>query len=314
MDKPEIPCRSLLEDTEYRLNLELLAGEAGLDRTLRSSRIQKPGLALAGHTKQVRPHRVQVIGATEIDYLNGLGDEKRDEAVRRIFSLDVACFVITKGISAAPVFIEEANARSIAVFRSSLRSRLLIERIEQFLEHLLAPSSHVHGVMVDVMGVGILIRGPSGVGKSECAMDLLLRGHRLVADDMVEVIRHGSFRLQARGSGLIRYHIEIRGLGVLNIQELFGITAIRPEKDLELVIDLIPWAEAGTIDRLGLEERRVTILDVEIPEVQLPVAPGRNIASVVEVAARNHLLKQTGHNAAVLLDQKLRDQLAGPES
>lgn len=307
--KPEIPCRALLEDTEYRLELELLAGGSGLDRLLRSSRIQKPGLALAGHVRQVRPNRLQVLGSTEINYLAGLAPAVRDEAVRRIFSLEVACFVVTKGMELPPIFVEEANARGIPLLRSALRSRLLIERIERFLEDRLAPTTHLHGVLVEVRGVGILLRGPSGVGKSECAMDLLLRGHRLVADDVVQVRRMAPFRLIGRGAGLIRYHMEIRGLGLLNVQELFGIAAVLPEKDIDLVVDLVPWAEAQSVDRLGLDEAKIAILGLDVPFLQLPVAPGRNIASVVEVAARNHLLKAAGHNSAAALEKKLTDLL-----
>lgn len=306
---PEISCKKLLEEEDYRLELDLLGGAEGLGNSLRSPRIQKPGLALAGYADQIQPYRVQVLGETELEFIRSLPKELRDVPIRKIFRLGVACFIVTKGQDVPPIFIEEADATSTPLFRTPLRSTLLIERLERYLEEQLAPATHLHGVLVDVMGVGILLRGPSGVGKSECAMDLILRGHRLVADDIVQIRMIPPFRLVGRGAGLIRYHMEIRGIGILNIQDLFGITAILAEKDVDLVVDLVPWVECQVYDRLGIEEERHTILDVEVPYLRIPVAPGRNIASVVEVAARNHLLKSTGHNSAIRLKEQLDAQL-----
>lgn len=310
----EIACKRLLEAQDQRLELELLGGAGGLGNTLRSSRIQKPGLALAGFSDQIQPYRVQVLGETEIEFIRSLPKELREVPVRKIFQLGIACFIVTKGLEVPQFLIDEANASSTPLFRTPLRSTFLIERLERFLAEELAPTTHLHGVLVDVMGVGILLRGPSGVGKSECAMDLILRGHRLVADDVVQIRLIPPFRLIGRGAGLIRYHMEIRGLGILNIQDLFGITAIRAEKKLDLVVDLVPWIECQTYDRLGIEDERHSILDVEVPYLRIPVAPGRNIASVVEVAARNHLLKSTGHNSAIKLKEQLDSKLKEGES
>lgn len=312
--KSEIPCRTLLEEEGYRLELELVGGDVGLDNPLRSPRIQKPGLALAGYADQIKPYRVQILGKTELSYLQTLEPQERRGPVQKIFALDVACFVVTNGQQIPDYFIEEAQASGTPLFVTPLRSSLFIERIERALEQRLARSTHLHGVLVDVMGVGILIRGASGVGKSECAMDLVLRGHRLVADDVVEVRLIPPFKLLGRGAGLIRYHMEIRGLGILNIQDLFGITAIRAEKEVELVVDLVSWTEGLEIDRLGFEEERYPILEVEVPYLRIPVAPGRNIASVVEVAARNHLLKAMGHNSAIRLKEQLEEKLKEGES
>jgi len=306
----EISCETLFREKEYKLSLELLGGSSGLGNPLRSSRIQKPGLALAGYVKQIRPNRVQVLGTTEMRYLAGLSPEEQKEAIDRIFDLDVACFIVTKGQDVDEEFIKMADEKKIPLFKTTLTSRLLIERIERYLEDCLSPTTHMHAVLVDVMGVGILLRGPSGVGKSECAMDLVLRGHRLVADDIVQIRLAPPFKLIGRGAGLIRYHMELRGLGVLNIQDLFGITSIRAEKDINLVVDLEPWDEAESYDRLGVDEKTFTILDIEVPHLIIPVAPGRNIASVVEVAARNHLLKSMGHNSAIKLKERLEESLS----
>ncbi len=188
---------------------------------------------------------------------------------------------------------------------------MFIERVTRFLEDRLAPLTRLHGVLMDVMEVGILLLGQSGIGKSECALDLVLRGHRLVADDVVRIRLVPPFRLVGRGEDIIRYHVEIRGVGILNIRDLFGVSAIRDEKEVELVVELVPWVQGECYERLGFEEKKHAILDVELPYLRIPVAPGRNIASVVEVAARNHLLKRMGHHSAIRLKESLDAALRG---
>jgi HPr kinase/phosphorylase len=230
-----------------------------------------------------------------------------------VFGIGVACFVVTKGLEIPPVFREEAERTQTPLLRTRLRSSVFIERISRYLADCLAPVTRLHGVLVDVMEVGILLVGRSGIGKSECAMDLVLRSHRLVADDVVQVRLIPPFRLVGRGEGLIRYHMEIRGLGILNIQDLFGISAIRDEKELELVIELVPWKDGEPYDRLGFDERTYAILGVDVPYLRVPVAPGRNISSVVEVAARNHLLKRMGHHSAIRFRERLHAAIEGEE-
>jgi HPr kinase/phosphorylase len=301
----EIKVEALLSDRENRLELELLAGSGGLANPIRVARIQKPGLALAGFTSQVRQHRVQILGSTELEYLDTLGPAEREAAVAGVFALGVACFVVTKGLEVSGVFREQADATHTPLLRTSLSSSIFIERISRFLEHRLAPAERLHGVLVDVMEVGILLLGPSGIGKSECAMDLVVKGHRLVADDVVHIRLLQPFYLLGRGEDLIRYHMEIRGVGILNIRDLFGITAIRDEKEVELVIELVAWDEEAQYERLGFDEKTYSVLGVEVPYLRIPVGPGRNISSVVEVAARNHLLKRMGHNSAIQLKERL---------
>lgn len=310
---PEITVADLLGDRDHELYLELLAGAGGLGNFVRVPRIQKPGLALAGHTSQIRPHRVQVLGATEMEYLGELTDAQRAAAVSGVFNLGVSCFVITKGLEAGSVLREQADATGTPLLRTGLRSSDFIVRVEGFLEERLAAMVRLHGVLVDVLEMGILLLGESGIGKSECAMDLVLRGHRLVADDVVQVRLIPPFRLIGRGEGLIRYHMEIRGIGILNIQDLFGVSAIRDEKEVELVIELVPWRTGEVYERLGFDEQTYPILGREVPHLRVPVAPGRNIASVVEVAARNQLLKRMGHHSAIRLRDRLNAVLEGGE-
>jgi HPr kinase/phosphorylase len=305
----ELTCNEILDDTYYRLGLKLLAGAAGLDNVIKSSHIQKPGLALAGYSGQMHLDRVQILGETEMEFLGTMPSELRDIPIKRIFGLGVTCFMVTKGLELPKLFMDLAEEHSIPLMRTELTTTEFIERLERMLETRLAPHTHMHGVLVDVMGVGVLLKGPSGVGKSECAMDMVLRGHRLVADDVVQVSMVTPYRLIGRGAGIIRYHMEIRGLGIINIQDLFGHNAVRAEKSLDLVIDLVHWDEDEQYDRLGFDEARQTILDVEVPCLKIPVAPGRNMASVVEVAARNHLLKAMGRNSAITIKQKLEEKL-----
>ena len=309
---PEITVADLLGDRGYRLALELLGGADGTGRPIRVPRIQKPGLALAGYTEQIHPHRVQVLGATEMDFLDTLSPELRRQRVDQVFGLDIACAVITRQRAVPQEYLDAAERAGLPLLRSDNPSSVFMERVTRFLEDHLAPVTRVHGVLVDVMEVGILILGRSGIGKSECA--LVLRGHRLVADDVVRIRHLPPFRLVGRGEDLIRYHVEIRGVGILNIQDLFGVSAIRDEKDIELVVELVPWSEDEGYERLGFDEHTHSILDCEVPHLRIPVGPGRNISSVIEVAARNHLLKRMGHNSAIRLKERLDAAMQGETS
>lgn len=287
----------ILKDGNYQLGLRLVGGKSGLSREVAVPRIQKPGLALAGYLEQIHPDRVQVLSSVELSYLSTLQKKQREEAIRKLCSRDIACFIITRGLPVPRFLLQEANKKSIAVLRTELLSSVLINRITKFLEERLAETVAVHGVLVDVLEVGILLLGKSGIGKSECALDLVLRGHRLVADDMVEIKKSLPSSLIGRGTELIKYHMEIRGLGIINVKDLFGITAVRDEKDIEVVIELMEW-EGEEHERLGLDEKKYSILGVDLPHLRVPVRPGRSMATIIEVAARNHLLKKTGRHSA----------------
>jgi HPr kinase/phosphorylase len=289
---------ALLEDRDYDLQLTLLAGERGLNRTLNSPRIQKPGLALTGFTEHLHPHRVQVFGNTEISYLRTLSEEKQREVLTRLFKEDLACVVLTKGLEPPRVLLEACEEYGLALMKTPLLSSTFIQQVQGFLEEALTETSSIHGVLMDVFGVGILLLGKSGIGKSEIALDLVMRGHRLVADDIVDVARRKPGAVYGAGNPVIKHHMEIRGLGIINIKDLFGVSAVREQKKIELVIELQEWDPQQEYDRLGVEDRFLDIIGVNVPLSVVPVRPGRNMATIIEVAARNHLLKLQGHHSA----------------
>ena len=300
----------ILKDGEYQLGLKLVGGKSGLSKEVSVPRIQKPGLALAGYLEQIHPDRVQVLGSVELSYLSTLSEKQREAAIKNLCNRDIACFVITRGLPVPRFLTQEANKRGIAVLRTELLSSVLINRITKFLEDRLAETVAVHGVLVDVLEVGILLLGKSGIGKSECALDLVLRGQRLVADDMVEIKKSLPSTLVGKGTELIKYHMEIRGIGIINVKDLFGITAVRDEKDIEVVVELMEWS-GEEHERLGLDEKKYSILGVDLPHLRVPVRPGRNMATIIEVAARNHLLKKTGRHSARELQDALMQRIQG---
>ena len=293
-----IPVEILIKDPEYDLRLSLLSGKKGLAKLITSPRIQKQAFALTGYFAHLHNQRIQVFGATEIDYLKTLPQDRMEKAIRKLCEFDFSCIVVTKNLEIPKILIDETERSGIPLLRTPLQSSMFISRITKFLENKLAPETHVHGVLLDVLDVGILIMGKSGIGKSECALDLILRGHRLVADDVVTIQKIPPKTILGKGSDLVKYHLEIRGLGILNIQDLFGITAIRDTKKIELVIELVSWDPSEEYDRLGITEKVYTLLGVDLPYLQIPVSPGRNVATIVQVAARNQLLKFRGHYSA----------------
>ena len=296
---------------EEALQLELLTGEAGLQRNIAHARIQKGGLAAAGFVKRVEAGRVQVLGATEVEYLESLGSAAARDAVAALCGTGAAGLVICRGLPAIPELRDEADRQGMALLGTRLTTGTFIEEANVFLMTRFAGSKSLHGVLVDVFGVGILILGKSGVGKSETALDLILRGHRLVADDVVEVVRSGAGSVVGMGAELLRHHMEIRGLGIINIKDLFGVSAVRDRKRVELVVDLVAWDEGQEYDRLGLEEQTFAILGVPVPYLVLPVAPGRNLAAILEVASRDRLLKIRGRHSAREFQEKIHKAIAG---
>lgn len=302
---PETTVGRLLADKDSGLDVELLSGHAGLNNIIRVPSVQKPGLALAGCITHVRAYRVQLLGLTEMEYIGKLNSKELETSVRTLFSVNAACFVVAQNLEIPSIFIEEADRTNTPLLRTKLRSSAFVEIATKFLHSELAVTMRLHGVLVDVMEVGILLLGESGIGKSECAMDLILQGNRLVADDLVCVRKISPTRIVGRGEDLIQFHVEIRGIGILNIQDLFGVTSVREEKTIELVIEFVHWENGIEYERLGFDENTYSILDVEVPYLKLPVRPGRNMASVVEIAARNHMLKRMGHNSAIRLKERL---------
>lgn len=302
--------QEILGEKEAGLDLELLAGEGGLGHYVHVPRIQKPGLALAGYTTNLHPDRIQVLGSTELTYLEQLPPEVARENLTKLCALGISCFIITKGQAPPEMLVAATAAHAIPLLRTHHQSSTFISLITQFLEERLLPSTTLHGVLVDVLGVGVLLIGGSGIGKSECALDLVLRGHRLVADDVVKVRMKLPAVLFGEGMDLLHYHMEIRGLGIINIKHLFGVAAIRERKKIDLAIELVLWEDDKQYDRLGLEEEKYSVLGLEIPLLRIPVRPGRNITSIVEVAARNQLLKEMGYHSALEFQDRLEKRMA----
>ncbi len=297
--------QELEQNREHRLELTLMAGRNGLNKTITHSQVQKMGLALTGFVQFINPERVQIIGNTEMAYFNTLTPDMQEKVIREICNLPLSCLVITRGLEIPDLLLREADEKGIPVFRTSIRSFDFIERITKFLEEKLSARTSLHGVLMDVFGVGLLLLGKSGIGKSECALDLILRGHRLVADDMVHIQKRSSSSVIGSGFEVIQHHMEIRGLGILNIRSLFGVEAIREKKKIELVIELMEWDAHREYDRLGFEEEKFSILGVELPMLRIPVTPARNLTTIIEVAVRNHLLKVMGYDSALEFEKKL---------
>ncbi len=280
-----------------------------LDRRALDPDITSPGLALSGYMARVATGRMWVFGETEMTYLASLG---RDEAASRLdalFAIDVPTVFVSKGQAVPDYFVDAANRHQVPILRSRKATKELFQLLKPFLEVSLAPSTTLHGSLASVYGVGLLFVGESGVGKSECVLDLVERGHRLVADDLVMVTRQGNDVLIGRGHELQAHHMEIRGVGIIDIPALFGVRAIRQQKRIEVIVTLELWDSEREYSRTGLEEDAETILGVSIPRVTVPLNPGKNVTVVAEVVAMNHLLRYSGVNSAQAFDRKLRQYL-----
>jgi len=288
----------------------VLAGQAGLDRRITIAAVQKTGLALAGFEHFLRPGRLLVFGDSEMSYLEGLEPAQRAVTLRHAFEHDVPAVLVTGDAPVTAELVDEANRSAIPLLRTSLSTPVAITKAMTLLEDRLAPRDTVHGVLLDILGLGVLIVGDSGIGKSECALDLVVRGHRLVADDAVEVRRRAESVVIGSCPELTRHHMEIRGIGVINVRDMFGVASTRSSKRVELVVQLERWDPSLDYERLGLDAATYDVVGLPIPLVRMPVAPGRNVAILVEVAARNQLLRARGRNAARALvdraDRRLR--------
>ncbi len=297
--QPVITISDFLKHAPAELALRVLAGERNLpEREISTARIQKLGLALAGFTNHVRPGRVQIIGQSEVWFLDHLETDERRAAISRLALERISCILVTKEIAPPAELIEMAEEAGLPLLQTPLVSWAAISLVTEYLQSALAPRELRHGVLLAAYGLGVLIEGESGIGKSECALDLIMRGHRLIADDVVEVRRTASDQLLGGAPEMLREHMEIRGLGIINVRELFGVAAISVRKPIGLVIRLERWMQTKEVDRLGIDERSIEILGVKVPHVILPVSPGRNLSTLVETALRVHLLRIRGSNAA----------------
>lgn len=297
--------RDFLSARGAALQLEALTGDLGLDRPLNDPEVASPGLALAGFVGRFAPERLHVLGETEITYLRGLAPEDRRRVLATFFDFDLPLVFVTKGLEVPPELVELARARGTAVFRSALKTADFYRKVKPIIEDAFAPRTTLHGSLADVYGVGLLFQGRSGIGKSECVLDLVERGHRLVADDAVQVTRRGDGVLIGRGHELAGHHMEIRGIGLVDIPALFGIRSVRQQKRIEVVVVLADWESAQEVERTGLGRETIDILGVEIPKVMVPLNPGKNITVIAEVVAMMHLLRYAGVDVAAAFNERL---------
>ncbi|MBI3291210.1 MAG: HPr(Ser) kinase/phosphatase [Elusimicrobia bacterium] len=303
--------RDLLKAKETHFILDLLAGADGLDRILTVSEIHRPGLAFTGYLDYFPGERVQILGLGEHSYLATLSSKQRLTSAERVFSApEVPCVILTRGLTPHPELLQVAKTLRVPFLRTGLETARIIEELTVYLEEELAPTTTVHGVLVAVYGLGVLLLGDSGIGKSECALELVKRGHMLIADDLVEIKQRAGGFLVGTGSELIRHHMELRGLGIIDVKAVFGIVAILDRARIELVIRLEEWNEQVEYDRVGIAEQSATILEVKVPEIVMPVRPGRNLAVLIEVAALNQRLKNLGQFTAQELNERLIRHMA----
>jgi len=280
------------------LNLRCVAGRPGLVRAITVPEINRPGLELSGFYDNFAFQRIQLFGRGEMAYLQKLERDGRRDTIEELMRYEVPCCVFTHSLEPTKPFVAEAEAKGCPVLLTDLSSGALTTRIIRVLEDVFAPKKSIHGVLVEVFGIGVLIVGASGVGKSETALALVERGHRLVADDLVEISRVSGNILSGKGAGIVSHHMEIRGLGIINITHLFGVGAIRDKKQIQLVVELEEWNAQKDYDRVGEREAAMDILEVKVPYVVVPVKPGRNISIIIETAAMNERLKKMGYNSA----------------
>ncbi len=295
----QISVSQLFKDTHKKLKLSWMAGKSGGANLLTSETVSKPSLALIGHLNFVHPNRVQVLGCAEMDYLRQLDAAALKLAINHLFSTDLAAIIVANGESTPEVLIDTAEQYQTPLFTSPLRSPELMDILSHYLAQAVAESVSAHGVFMEVQGFGVLIKGNPAIGKSELALELISRGHRLVADDIVDFFRISPERIEGRCPALLQDFLEVRGLGVLNIRALFGDSSVKPTKPLDLIIqlELAQELKPQALDRLNIKAQQETVLGVRVPKVCIPVAAGRNIAVLVEVAVRNHMLLLRGINS-----------------
>lgn len=306
----KITAQTLYEEKKKDFSFEIITGEEQLHkRIITSCDIFRPGLALAGYTGYFLSERIMIIGKTEISYIKTLDKNIKAKRIASIMKLGTPCVIVTKKLKIDEKFIEEANKRNIPILRTPLSTTPFIHALSTYLDYKLAPTSYVHGTLMDIYGVGVLFLGKPGIGKSECALDLVERGHRLVADDLVKIVRRGEMLvgMGAEKSDKLKHHLEIRGVGIVDIFRIFGVKAVRLRKRIEIMIELVYWEETkGEFERLGLRKKTKKILGVKIPYIKLPLTPGKNVSVIAEVVAMNYLLELRGINVAKEYNDELR--------
>lgn len=287
------------------LQLKLIGGASGLHRRIREVTVNRPGLALTGFFKYFAHKRIQVIGAAEITYLKSLTSQQLRQRIRAMFRRDIPCLIFSRSINPPRAILEEAEEADVPIFKCPLITMQLINKATLFLDTEFSPRCIEHGTTIDILGVGVLIKGASGVGKSECALALIERGHSLVADDVTSCYLLDGRELMGTAPESTRHHMEVRGIGIIDVGAIFGVGSIRKEKRIDLVVLLKDWHEVGEIDRIGLDQETYKVLGIRVPQVTIPVRHGRDIARLVEVAALDQKLKSMGHNSAKEFNERL---------
>ncbi|WHY66301.1 HPr(Ser) kinase/phosphatase [Neobacillus sp. SuZ13] len=300
---PKVRTKDIVE----KFKLELISGEEGINRPITMSDISRPGIEMAGYFEFYPAERIQLLGKTELSFFEMLSDAERASRMDRLCTDITPAIIVTRDIEVPKELIEASERESVPVLRVGMKTTRFSSRLTNYLESKLAPTTAVHGVLVDVYGIGVLITGKSGVGKSETALELVKRGHRLVADDCVEIRQEDQDTLVGTSPDLIEHLLEIRGLGIINVMTLFGAGAVRSNKRITLVMNLETWDSKKQYDRLGLDEEKMRIIDTDVPKLTIPVRPGRNLAVIIEVAAMNFRLKRMGVNAAQQFTERLSD-------
>ncbi|GIK22868.1 MAG TPA: HPr(Ser) kinase/phosphatase [Ignavibacteriaceae bacterium] len=299
----------LFENAKRICKLELLSENNDFEKKIYEQNLHRSGLALAGFVDLFSYTRVQIFGNTEMRYLEHLTPQKLNESLEKIFKFDIPCIILTDNNKPIPLLLEKANKFRIPLFQTSYSTTKLVYFLSDFLDDQFSPRMSFHGSFVDVYGVGIMVTGKSGIGKSEVALDLIERGHRLVADDVIILTKKGEGILLGSATEIGQKFMEIRGLGIIDIQSIFGIRAIRLQKRLEIVVELEFWNDSSDYTRTGLEDKTINIMDVDIPYIKLPIIPGKNITVILEIIGLNYLLKHYGYDAAKVFQGKLNEKL-----
>ena len=302
---PFITVEELYKELKTRLKLKLVTPEVTLTRKIRSTDAHRPGLAFSGYYDFFAYDRVQILGQTEINYFNTLSSDQLERNLNKFFTYKIPCLIVSRNQKIPPLLIQKAVQAYVPIFKSPLTTAKLTAMITVFLEEQRAPEISIHGTFVDVYGIGVLLLGKSGVGKSECALELIERGHRLVADDVIEIKLKAGSILMGYSSEIIGHHMEIRGLGIINIVDIFGVGAVRNQKRVSLAVTLEKWSSRQEYERLGLEEKTYELLGFQLPHLIIPVRPGRNIPVLIEVAALTQREKRMGINPAQEFNKRL---------
>jgi len=304
-----ITVRTLLIENEARLKLKMICSENGLNRKITTSELHRPGLALSGFVELFTSDRIQIIGNTEIRYLTGLPRDEFEKSVNRYLEFEIPAIIVTNDNAVPDYLVQSAKKRYISILSTPFSTTQLIHLISEYLEEKFAPQVSKHGTLVDVYGIGVLLTGRSGIGKSEIALDLVERGHRLVADDLVIVRRKAEEILIGNSTEIGQHTLELRGVGLIDVRRIFGIRGVRMQKRVEVQVNLVDWTNDADYERLGIDENSTEILGVKIPLVDLPIHPGKNITVIAESIAMNHLLKTYGYHAPKEFNKRLKDYM-----